>query len=1061
MSLDKHIREASKVCSNITTRSLVANLSTLCPDFDEIFAIKSLKASVAERIQQCLTQSGNKAANLCKQCSPPELQMRLLEELLSREDWRGLKGSFREVFFASHKLSTVPPYDNSFTNNMEVNNVNVLSFGEDLTMEVANEGVSSHFPSYLNSLKVLEDALKDSSRKKSASITQDRLCSTKDSLSLGSSELNRRWSGIRKYDGSTLLAHVSTLLDRCPEVLLQLNKWHRFIGVLIAVAKDSPKEGSKVALRYFRLAGPQQRGALLMQMLSDIPRSVQKVKEQQMTSSWFDFFFSCILRCIDELPENWLGLLDDEVGVLFSSFLNNVVLPQLEFISQVNPSARWVRNWSRRPTFERLVKEQLLSTQGCHMTLVQLQAAFPNQYALSLVAYFLPILLPSSCRRDGTVLCTAARENCCENLRELLSEFIRRIIEVPVVPPSVQSPYKFTISSCAYLLSPTKLWYYIRFIISIIQSLLCNNKVNQQEDTESRVCWLLSLAECLLHSVRSVKLCADATCKPLLMLVNVTKNVDSRAVSESARSFWQSVLSRHWRSVLDHVLPTLLIGRGAVSSPVFTLGHLVSISRDLDGWFHIRGYFMQHVDAVSCVDGDMLLHHIIGLSSVAEEAKFPPQFDTSIFTLISRWSTHPSILEKLLKASRRCCEHYFGLPRNGDLLRFFFLPPGGLEVPSDFQFVKSPLEQNICKNSDYLKAFFHIRVFLFLNLISLDGKDIAHRKCSDTTDTIFPLFMNTCLNAFLDSFVTTNNSVSTDDTRLFLLCLVSLALFFSSQCEEALWHSGSPAHQRLTQLCDVFQQRAGIDPLFIVGRFLTSGKGRKRLLPILLNGFNANLTVDAVQTFQPFAYRKPFSTQLQPLQMTVNTDYALLVIEKAFSHESNVKMHENTLVEFISLWVQACSGMDKVPTPEHVSLLLRKRSLTEWLHFLDKQERAVSVARGVMAYDTCNLCQLLQSFGVDTLYLSTFCVTRWMSPAKGINKAKNNSFKNSVKLFVDNGLQHWDEFVASCLIAHISSVTQDGTELAPRMWEISYSSLVPLPSSLFAELLLRPFTLCK
>ncbi|CCW62441.1 unnamed protein product [Phytomonas sp. EM1] len=1045
---------------NTSTRLLVTNFSTLCADFDEIFAVKCLKESVAERIQHCITQSGGRAANLCKQSSLPGLQTRLLEEWLSKEDWKGLKSSFREVFFASHKSSAVPSHDNSPTDNLEMGEVNVLSFGEDITMEIADEEVSSCFPTHLRALKVLEDVLKDASRKNSASNYDEALPTTKDSSLLSGSDPVRRWGNMRKYDSATLLSSVSILMDQCPEVVLQLNKWPRFIRVLIAAAQDSPKEGLKVTLHYFRLTGARQRGALLLQLLSDISRNVQRPKEQLKASSRLNFFLSCILSCIEELPENWLGLLDDEVGELFSLFLNNAALPHMEYFFHMDSGALWVRNWSRRPTFERLVRHQLLSPRGCHAALALLQGSFPNQYALSLVAYFLPILLPSSYGVDGRTLRTTEHENCFEDLSALLNAFIRSIIEVPFSPASVQLLYKFAVSSCAHSLSLTELWDYIQSIVSIIQSLLSDDKVNRRGSTENRVCWLLSLVECFLHSVGDVKLCADVARKHLVRLIGGMKRIDSHTVSAAVGSFWHSVLDRYWRYVVDHVLSALSINQNVVCFPVFTIGHLVSISRDLDGWLQIREYFTQHADAVSCVDGGVLLRHILGLSSAEGEAKLPLQLDASIFALLSRWSTHSTTQQELLNAARRCCENYFGSPRNEDPLSFFFLPPGGLEVPSGFQYKGSPLEKSICKSSECLLAFFHLRVFLFLNLISLDWKNTTHEQCSDTTDLTLPFFVDTCLNAFLVSFTTSNNTVYTDDTRLYLLCLVSLALIFSSQSEEALWHGGSPAFQGMSQLCDVFQQRTGVDPLFLVGRFLAFGKGRKLLLSIFLYGFKADLSTDTMHHFHSFGDRGALPSQSRHLhQVAVGADYARLIIEKAFPQEASGILEKGTLVEFISLWVQACGAVDKMPSPDHVALLLSKRSFTEWLRFVDKQERAACVARAVMAYDSCKTYRFLKSAGVDLLHLSTLCVTHWMGSSRSINKSKSrNRFKYSVKLFVDNGVQHWDDFVATCLITHIGSVTQEGTDLAQRKWEIPYSSLIPLPSLFFAELLIRPFT---
>ena len=327
-----------------------------------------------------------------------------------------------------------------------------------------------------------------------------------------------------------------------------------------------------------------------------------------------------------------------------------------------------------------------------------------------------------------------------------------------------------------------------------------------------------------------------------------------------------------------------------------------------------------------------------------------------------------------------------------------------------------------------------------------------------------------------------------EESLLALLCALALCILVRPSAEYRAWLWPGAVQQRLRPLRRLCVARRGVDPCYFMVRYITSGKGRKRLPAILLDGFAADLTVDTVIDVSDFTEGEDLPTgkaasavsdsAVQELLQAafpaaessdVFTVKSLSVSNMENSSVNNSSVHGKTSVAGAQRpWSPGLRRLARTllahqavlkTTPVALRQLLASRSAEEWERFVRHDERALAVS-AVLEVDYPAAAAVLRGGHVDVVYLASLCVSCWLQlPGTHVTSARRKLAWAALQYFIHHGVTAYDGFVAGSLAAHVERLQCDSAMAVNEAVIFPQSRALPLPSSLFVLLLVKPFTL--
>jgi hypothetical protein len=321
-----------------------------------------------------------------------------------------------------------------------------------------------------------------------------------------------------------------------------------------------------------------------------------------------------------------------------------------------------------------------------------------------------------------------------------------------------------------------------------------------------------------------------------------------------------------------------------------------------------------------------------------------------------------------------------------------------------------------------------------------------------------------------------------EDSLLTLLCALTLCILVRPSAEYKTWLCPDVVPRRLRPLRRLCVERRGVDPVYFMVRYITSGKGRKRLPAILLDGCDAELTVDTVIDVSDFTDGEdlPMGEVAVPVSETAVDEllHAAFpcvedqVITTATSppslspHSSAVEKTKDSVAQPTwshGLWMLARTLLSHQTslrtTPAALCQLLASRSTDEWNRFVSYGERALAVST-LLESDWPAAVAALRSAHVDVVYLASLCVSSWLQlPATHTTSARRKLAWAALQYFAHNGIAAYDALVARSLTAHVERLQRDSGLSASEAVIFPQSRVLPLPSTLFVLLTVKPLTL--
>ncbi|KPA85546.1 hypothetical protein ABB37_01816 [Leptomonas pyrrhocoris] len=319
-----------------------------------------------------------------------------------------------------------------------------------------------------------------------------------------------------------------------------------------------------------------------------------------------------------------------------------------------------------------------------------------------------------------------------------------------------------------------------------------------------------------------------------------------------------------------------------------------------------------------------------------------------------------------------------------------------------------------------------------------------------------------------------------EDSLLTLLCALALCILIRPSAEYEAWLSPGVAQQRLRPLRRLCVARRGVDPVYFMVRYITSGKGRKRLPAILLDGCEAELTVETVIDVSDFTEGEDLPGG--EVALSVSEDAVNELLTASFLAVKSMAKNSPTQNDCagadgrsgssgekdLLLWPSEVMTLARTllghkhalrTTPTALQQLLASRTVSEWTEFMQHDERALALSK-VLGTSHPAVLAILRGAHVDVVYLASLCVAGWLwPPATHLTSARRKLCWAALQYFSHHGIAAYDGYVARNLAAHVERVYHENLSGVSEAVIFPQSRALPLPSSLFVLLLVRPFTL--
>ncbi|KAK7197435.1 hypothetical protein NESM_000692100 [Novymonas esmeraldas] len=315
----------------------------------------------------------------------------------------------------------------------------------------------------------------------------------------------------------------------------------------------------------------------------------------------------------------------------------------------------------------------------------------------------------------------------------------------------------------------------------------------------------------------------------------------------------------------------------------------------------------------------------------------------------------------------------------------------------------------------------------------------------------------------------TNRPPFGDDSLLMLVSIMAVCVLVQPAAEYRAWFDPAAAPSRIRELRRLCEERRGVDPVYFMVRFVTSGKGRKRLPAILLDGFAAELTVDAVCDVASFSEGEDHPAG----------DLAATASAAAAAEEEEERRLRATLRRLPSSPSAPTSSSPRPDTASaaavarcllvnraalrvawtDIEVCLSRRSAGEWASFANAEARTLAVCAALeQQHAACTA--LLASAHVDMVFLVSLCLRGWLClPMTHCTPARRKLYWTAVQWFSEHGVAAFDALVARSLAAHVERAVRESAVFVKEAIVFPVSRSLPLPSALFALILVRPFAL--
>lgn len=291
-----------------------------------------------------------------------------------------------------------------------------------------------------------------------------------------------------------------------------------------------------------------------------------------------------------------------------------------------------------------------------------------------------------------------------------------------------------------------------------------------------------------------------------------------------------------------------------------------------------------------------------------------------------------------------------------------------------------------------------------------------------------------------------------------LLCAVAVCILVRPSAEYATWFAPDAVARRLRPLRRFCVARCGVDPVYFMVRYVTSGKGRKRLPAILLDGCEAELTVDTVVDVCDFAEGEewPAGDVALPVTSAEVEDVLRLVKSQTSSDGSSTQVSS----EVVALARRLLGHRAALrTTPSALQQLLAARTAEEWGAFAQTTLRALAVGNLLLALHPA-AAGILRGADVDVFYLASLCVASWMGlPETHLTSSRRKLCWAGLRYVSQHGVAAFDGYVARSLAAHVERLHGEDVSCVGEALLLPQQRPLPLPSSLFVLLLVKPFSL--
>ncbi|CAG9577066.1 conserved hypothetical protein [Leishmania major strain Friedlin] len=807
-----------------------------------------------------------------------------------------------------------------------------------------------------------------------------------------------------------------------------------------------------------------------------------------------------------ELPQGWVSLLDYEVTEVFVRVLTDVVVPCGKLFGEVDPRAVWLKEWLARPSLA-LSLDAVLHSHLC--LLDDLAAQLPSPHAACVLLYLLPQLSELTEPQDPS---TPPSQQPWPRLFRVLLQLLCGEVGPDAGLYEVGA---HALCRCAGSLSPADKESTFEVASKVV--LGWAPAVASPAHDAQFVFALRLLTTLLIGASDKTPWCSPCAWK----LVDGPLFAQSRALlptrkgrRSSAHSLFRAlildvsdVVRECWARLLQAQAPKLPITLAAVVNDVcgggsaFRWTELVWVSTTLAGWTALQPYIRTVKEGVTDPSARWaeLLNAIVEVGGGAFDAtsemwafsttsaspstkkKSRPSGCLRSLTphsvaLLLRWSTCAVARDGLAEAARAASLAFLrgGPHAESRRLRWPLLLPVEAYPQvgwSDLSFGEDAF--GVARAARAGACYQSIHLLLGSTALPADngggGSDPSRELLEEIWGQLVDLWLAPAQLTPDSAVAPTNRPPFGEDSLLTLLSAMALCVLVRPSAEFRAWFDPAVAQQRIRQLRRLCEERRGVDPLYFMVRFVTSGKGRKRLPAILLDGFEADLTVDTVCDVDSFTEGEALPTgdiaaaateeeaqQLQAMIRRLSSSHSAPP-SKAQAPAASPPPHSKALAAVARSLLANRTALRV--TRHDVEQCLARRSAEEWASYANTEARVLAVCAQLEQQHSASTA-LLSGAQVDMVFLVSLCLRSWLGlPTTHSTPARRKLYWTALQCFSEHGIAAYDALVARSIALHVERALRESAAVVKGAVLFPVSRSVPLPSALFAHLLVRPFAL--
>lgn len=929
----------------------------------------------------------------------------------------------------------------------------------------------------------------------------------RDDAALRAVEAAVRGGATRASEEAEVLGSLAYLLKVRPELIAQhedsaeLQRW-----LMDCLCRHADPGWADAALALFHALPPRSQldfTYTVIAALSDEPRT------SAGAATAHTHVLRLLQRVLAELHQVWLPLLDSEVTELFVRLVDEVLVPFAALFDEVDPSPLWLSQWASRPSFV-LTMDTLIRNRP---DLVHaLTEELPHVHAAVVLLIALPLL---------SLDAAGAPAPAPVPWQDLFRRFLRLLCGEPLTAPAALEVAAHRMGLCVGKLTPAdkadvfeaasaamRRWSPAEaspqrnaqfvFALRLLTRLLV--EPGGVEPWCSSPMWQVVDTQLFAKTRALVQACQERPPLPAPKLF-VASTLDVVTV---VRRCWARLLRAHADRLPQALATSVRDVWGASPTPakgsnLLRCRELVQMSTTLPGWAALRPHVAAAAGATTHAAAHWadLLAAIVdvgGGAGAAPLASPTPAAATPrrpgkprrrshsclrILTprgvaLLLRWATCAAACDGLCEAARaasvaflRTTAHAAHRRTRWPLLwpveTYPSAGPADLSAAEDAFDHASATRAGACYQSVHL-------LLRAVMVSSSNGDDATffEESWGQLTDLwLAPAQLSS------DAPVPerpVNRPPFGEASLLTLLATTALCVLARPAVEFRAWFDPVVAEPRIRQLRRLCEERRGVDPVYFMVRFITSGKGRKRLPAILLDGAEAELTVDTVCDVDSFTdgealpagdlasagctaqeAQELLMSALGPSPMSslLAADTNTAAAGTACPSDPVVKLVRALLANRAALRVTA---MD-------VEQCLARRDAEEWACFADTDTRVLAVCALLeQQYPAC--VAMLTSGHMDVVFLVNLCLRSWVElPPTHSTPARRKLCWTALQYFCDHGVAAYDGLIARSIAAHVEKSQRECAGVVKEAVVFPVSRPLPLPSALFVLLLVRPFAL--